>query len=122
MEAVQDLLDPFWGDSLYPDEVVIVLYADKMEGHKLRAQSLGRAILKGETGTDNPFITVLALDSLDGQEQAGAQYALAHMANSPNDYWSEFMRRGFANYRAAVHSGAEGSDYIDHIPDPWLEK
>jgi tetratricopeptide (TPR) repeat protein len=129
---VQELLGPLWGSGLDPDEVVILLYADRKQGQKERAQSLGRAMLKGEAGTDNPFIRVMALVSLSGEEQAGGEYALAHLAanpvlgvgtgsgGDPNDYWSEFMRSGFSNYRAAVHSGYGGPDYLDPLPDSWL--
>jgi len=129
---VQELLGPFWGNDLEPDEVVILLYVDKQQGQLERAQSLAHAMLKGETGTDNPFIRLLALISLKGQDQIAGEYAVSQLAASsvtglealsgddPNGYWGVYMEYGFSNYRAAVHSGYNGVDYVDHLPDPWL--
>ncbi len=123
---MQSLLKPFWGDSLDPDEVVMLLFIDRQEGTLGRAQSLARSMLDGETGTDNPYIWVLALSSLSNDGGQNAQQALSHMATNPDlglngktgagarNYWRTFLQSGFANYRLALQQ-----EYAEPEDNKW---
>ena len=121
LEETREILAPHWGEDLDPDEAVMLLYADQKQGDPERARMLGRSLLEGRTGTENPYLWALAVQAA-GQDSSPARARELKLAferfvsfnvnflGSPADQWSRFFAGAFD--RQAARTGLE-------IPAPW---
>lgn len=107
IQEVQDLLGPGWGVDLSPEEEVMLLYADRLEGEQERAHKLAQALLKGEQGLGNPYLLRLLPEEdrkhwsevLTSHYMEG--YSARTMENADATRFAFLMRQGFQNVRMA---------------------
>jgi len=122
-EDVQELLGPGWGVDLAPEEEIMLLYADRIQGEDERSKDLAKMLLSSRRGPGNPYlVTMLPLEDrlhwtqtmLMGNHYPEG-YSAKHQGLGDLARYSRNMRYGFQNIRMANTAGMG-------VGTVWLEK